>query len=305
MREYTKWSEFRPTGRKKALLIGIHYSGVAELSGPINDVAFIRYLLRSKFGFEKENILILTDVLVEFPGYKIRRPTRQGILDGMRWLVEGAMEGDSLWCSFSGHGKQIDDMSNDEIDGLDEAILPEDYATAGYILDDEIHDILVRGTPVGARLTALFDACHCGSGLDLPCEYNADGSYVYTGRRVSSTSQLIQPPHSHSGDVDKASGVVHMTNPETSSCNQVGEVILFSGCKDDQMSAENHNGASMTGVMTYTLIKALESNDYRYMNYKQMMECMTRSMRTVKGCEQQTPQFSTSIPFSLNSTFCI
>ena len=307
---WSKQSQFIPSGRRRALLIGIHYSGSAELRGPKHDVEFTRYLLRHKFGFQREDFRILMDREPDSYIGEIRQPTREEILDGMRWLVEGAQEGDSLWLSFSGHGAQIPDTSNDEPDGMDEAILPVDYATSSYIVDDEMHHILVRGTPRGARLTILFDACHCGSGMDLPCEYKLNGSFMYTGIKSSEESRLLRPAEALSWESEPPTGFVSMVQPEMCSHSRVGEVIMLSGCRDDQMSAENHNGASTTGVMTFLLIRALEWKEgpYGHMgvnNYLELIQHMTEVIKKVKGCQGQTPQISTSHPFDLTSPFYI
>lgn len=65
-------------------------------------------------------------------------PTRNNILEGMRWLVHGAKPHDSLFlhcmleddsilnflisnaCLDSGHGGQTPDLDGDEADGMDE-----------------------------------------------------------------------------------------------------------------------------------------------------------------------------------------
>ena len=80
--------------------------------------------------------------------------TRDNIIEGMLWLVEGAQPNDSLFfhysgrgfCSYfvfslgllfafllrrpsflSGHGSQSTDYDGDEVDGSDETICPVDY----------------------------------------------------------------------------------------------------------------------------------------------------------------------------------
>lgn len=83
----------------------------------------------------------------------------------MRWLVNGAKAGDSLFFHFSGHGGQAPAKQGDERDGLNETILPLDFRTAGQIEDDEINAVLVRPLPHGCKLHAVVDACHSGSGM--------------------------------------------------------------------------------------------------------------------------------------------
>lgn len=77
----------------------------------------------------------------------------------MRWLVWQAQPGDSLFFHYSGHGGQKRDLNGDEVDNMDETILPIDHdrGGGGEILDDEIHAIMVKTLPRGVRLTAVFD----------------------------------------------------------------------------------------------------------------------------------------------------
>lgn len=68
-----------------------------------------------------------------------KRPTKANILTTMKWLVDGAQPGDSLFFHYSGHGSQgkhtllfaisdaytlgtVRDADGDEEDGLDETI---------------------------------------------------------------------------------------------------------------------------------------------------------------------------------------
>jgi metacaspase-1 len=90
----------------------------------------------------------------------------------MQWLVRDAQPNDSLWFHYSGHGGQTkvglpvnmmrcqlnlcQDLDGDEDDGYDETIYPVDHETAGMIVDDLMHDIMVRSLPIGCRLTVSY-----------------------------------------------------------------------------------------------------------------------------------------------------
>ena len=164
-------------GNRKALFIGINYFNTqSELRGCINDVINIRQFVQSKYGFADSNITQLTDDQAEQAG----KPTRANIIQALHWLVAGCAPGDSLFLHYSGHGGSVKDVDGDEVDGMDETICPLDYAQAGQILDDELHDILVKSLPKGVRLTAIFDSCHSGSVLDLPFSYTIDGNLHIT-----------------------------------------------------------------------------------------------------------------------------
>ena len=60
------------------------------------------------------------------------------------------------------------DLNGDERDGKDETLIPVDYKTKGQITDDVVLSNLVLDVPAGAMLTAVIDACHSGTVLDLP-----------------------------------------------------------------------------------------------------------------------------------------
>jgi len=122
---------------------------------------------------DEENYLNATHVDAEkSASYQRGLATKQSILDGAHWLIDGAQDGDHLFFHYSGHGTQVKDVSGDEEgDGMDEAICPMDYTSKGLIVDDDLNAILVKNLPKGVRLTAILDCCHSGSGLDLPYFY--------------------------------------------------------------------------------------------------------------------------------------
>lgn len=147
--------------RRKALLIGVTYSktrGSLLLPGSVNDTRLMYRMLVERFGIKDEGVWVLTDEPIEV-GDRVRQfqPTRSNIMNGMRWLLHGSSDGDSLFFFFVGHGGQVRDTNGDELDGWDETLLPSDYPTAGQIVDDDLHKIMVRGLPTGARLTAVVD----------------------------------------------------------------------------------------------------------------------------------------------------
>ena len=135
-------------GNRKSLLIGINYKGTSgELRGCINDVKNVQTMITTKFKFPTDaaHMRVLTDDKTD----PKLLPTRQNIIDGMKWLIAGAKPGDSLFIHYSGHGAYAQDVrpDTDEADGQDETLVPCDYKTAGMIIDDEIFDIMVAPLP--------------------------------------------------------------------------------------------------------------------------------------------------------------
>jgi len=252
------------SGRKRAVLIGINYEGTkAALRGCHNDVQQMSHLLQAQYGFPSDSTRILTDA----NGPASSKPTRANILASARWLVEGVQPGDCLFFHFSGHGAQQEDPRGAEEDCMDETILPVDFQAAGQIIDDELFEVLCANLPSGAKLTAVMDCCHSGTGLDLPCNYDL---------------------HMRSWVEDD--------NP----CHSEGDVQLFSGCQDDQTSADVgtiYQAAS--GAMTTAFCDTLKSNPLP--TYPQLLDGLHQHL-SQRG-HTQRPQLTSSQKFSLNRGF--
>ncbi|GMF69629.1 unnamed protein product [Aspergillus oryzae] len=87
------------TGRRKALLIGINYAGQPNaLRGCINDVTNMSTFLHERYGYRREDMVILTDDQQN----PMSVPTKANILRAMQWLVKDAQRNDSLFIHFSG-----------------------------------------------------------------------------------------------------------------------------------------------------------------------------------------------------------
>lgn len=91
--------------RKKALLIGINYTGSQhELNGCINDTMNVRDFLVNERGFSdsKSDMIIMTDD-PENEGTSFW-PSGENMLAAFKWLTSYNEPGDSCWLSYSGHG---------------------------------------------------------------------------------------------------------------------------------------------------------------------------------------------------------
>ncbi|XWS35565.1 hypothetical protein CRYUN_Cryun20dG0008100 [Craigia yunnanensis] len=242
-------------GRKRAVICGISYRySRHELKGCINDAKCMRYLLINKFKFPEDSVLMLTEE--ETDPYRL--PTKQNMRMALYWLVQGCQPGDSLLFHYSGHGSRQRNYNGDEVDGYDETLCPLDFETQGMIVDDEINATIVRPLPRGVKLHAIIDACHSGTILDLPflCRMNRAGQYVWEDHRP-------------------ASGLWKGTSG--------GEVISFSGCDDDQTSADTSalSKITSTGAMTFCFIQAIERGHGD--TYGSILNAMRNTIRSVGG----------------------
>lgn len=311
---------WRPTGVRRALLVGIVYEGKAHLPGTLNDVQNIAKLLSSTAAFHRRNMVVLTDSNDPGVGGGVRTgpATRASILREMRALVSGASAGDSIFFHFSGHGSQVADKSSSggaaETDGMDETLVPSDWATpgsggGGMIVDDEIYQTLIEPIPEGVRLTACFDACHSGTAADLPHTFHATmkagagggaagGGPMYAVTKVDSLVEARTGRPLRSEKAAKRSG--HARGQGEDVTLPRGEALVFSACADSGTATGTSSLSSdgtPAGAMTYAFCKAMRSGGkqgWKDMTYTELLGRMTRTIH--KAAPDQEARLSVSMP---------
>ncbi|KAG2200326.1 hypothetical protein INT46_002366 [Mucor plumbeus] len=295
-------------GRKRALLIGINYFGTSnELKGCINDVHNIKAFLVQLYNFREADMVILTDDQAD-PRHV---PTKRNIIEAMQWLVRDSRPNDS------GHGGRMKDYDGDEDDGYDETIYPVDHSSYGQIVDDMMNDIMVRPLAPGSRLTAIFDSCHSGTALDLPYVYSTQGAIKESSFFKDAGNNLKSAGLAYvSGDPSRAissvmslgsrllnGGFGQSEEKKAFIRQQKGspaDVIMFSGCKDDQTSADASEAGRATGAMSWAITTALRQN--KNQSYLQLLNNIRQLL---KQKYQQRPQLSSSHPMDMNLLFII
>ncbi|KAH7085592.1 caspase domain-containing protein [Paraphoma chrysanthemicola] len=289
-------------GRRKALLIGINYFGQrGQLRGCINDVKNMSTYLNEFFGYKREDMVTLTDDQQN----PMSQPTKANILRAMHWLVKDARPNDSLFFHYSGHGGQTKDLDGDEDDGYDEVIYPVDFRTAGHIVDDEMHRIMVGSLQPGVRLTAIFDSCHSGSALDLPYIYSTQGVLKEPNLAKEAGQGLLGIVSSYArGDIGSMIGGATSLFKKAINGDDVrkknlrtktspADVIMWSGSKDQQTSADASIGGEATGAMSWAFITSLRKNPNQ--SYVQLLNSIRDEL---EGKYQQKPQLSCSHPLN-------
>jgi hypothetical protein len=162
-----------------------------------------------------------------------------------------------VFISYSGHGTQVADANGDETDGKDEGICPSDFGSNGVITDDILRDRLAQ-FPACTTVCFLCDACHSGSMLDL------QHTYVGTIDTITSTNSLAN------------------------------KVVMISGCRDNQTSADAYDQSAgmFTGAMTSAMLKSLKNVPASRTNVITLVTEMRKVLRT--GGYAQFPVLSTS-----------
>jgi hypothetical protein len=155
----------------------------SNLDGSLNDIASIRQLLITRFGFRDADVHVLSEA----------QATREGIRSAIRrYLADAASAGDISFFYYAGHGSQMKNSKSPEADKLDETIVPSDaLAGALDVRDKELARDFMEVIRKGVILTAIFDSCHSGSvarGLsrwdklrDLPPDHAHDAADDYKG----------------------------------------------------------------------------------------------------------------------------
>ena len=223
---------------RNALCVGINqyqHFPAANLNGCVNDALNMMSLLKEVLGFEDSDITLLTD----------QAATKLNIMHELRRMVDGALSGryNHLVFSFSGHGTQVPDLNLDEFDRADEAFCPYDLAPLGsqwdrdhLIVDDELHDLLVR-LPSSILLEVFLDTCHSGAGLRA-----AD---LLMDRRP----RYLPPPSVEAfRDIEfRRAQPAHQKLLEKG----LSHHILWTGCKESQTAADAFIRGDWHGAFTW------------------------------------------------------
>jgi hypothetical protein len=183
-----------------------------------------------------------------------KKATRNNILEGFKNLLMNCQAGDFLFFVYSGHGSYAIDRNGDEKDGRDELIVSCDLQS---ILDDELKALIQTYLKADVTLFALFDSCFSGSVLDLKYQFMDSLDY---DKFTENSKQL-----------------------ETQ-----GNVIMISGCTDNQTAADAVFGGKAAGAMTWSLLESLKQKPN--FNWRELVKTMRDLLKTSQFT--QIPQFS-------------
>ena len=214
---------------KRALLVGIdkYATPGCDLNGCVNDVEDVYDLLVNNYGFEPDNIRVLTD----------ERATKQNIMERLQWMISVSEEGDEAIYYHSGHGSQIRDRNGDELsDWKDECLITHDHNWDNPLIDDDIARFF-KQKKEGAFLTMVCDTCHSGT---------------VTRSFGEAVPRFLTPPF----DIEARSIKRELSGKSIGARSGKEESqghVLLSGCKENQTSKETRIDRQTRGVMTYNL----------------------------------------------------
>ncbi|KAI4201122.1 MAG: hypothetical protein LQ350_003436 [Teloschistes chrysophthalmus] len=311
----------RPTSRqKKSLLIGINYQGQAHaLQGCRQDVRNMsQFLISRGYPSDERSMVVLADDRPE-PFY----PTGANILAAMDWLVSSP--GTQCFLHYSGHGGQVKDPDGDRASGFDDTIVPVDYQTHGQLDSDTLHRHLVSKLHPTSTLFVVFDCCHSGSAIELPFVYRPDaegnvnlmdnvkeGLHLmqaaqhllqggFSANKIGEAKQLFAGAQSffqglkHRGEGTADEEGLDEEKFMEDWVHEGKSVFMFSGCRDDQTSADANIGGSHVGAMSWALLETLYSRPGQ--SYIQVLQ---NTRQLLEGKYQQVPQLSVGTKVDLD-----
>lgn len=283
-----------------------------------------QFLSYKGYSSDQQNQVILRDDR-QGPFY----PSGQNILAAMDWLV--SEPGCSCFLHYSGHGGQVRDPTGDRASGYDDTIVPVDYEQKGQIDSDTLHRHLVSALHPTSTLFVVFDCCHSGSAIELPFVYRSDAEGNVTMvdnaklgmQLLGQATSLIQGGFSM-GKLSQARQLLAGANTFFQSLKHgqqqgqeagVGEerfqedwvsehkfVTMFSGCRDDQTSADASIEGSNVGAMSWAFLQTMKQNPNP--TYLETLR-MTRQFLQ-QGKYQQIPQLSIGFKeLQLEQPLCI
>lgn len=150
--------------------------------------------------------------------------------------------------------------------------------------DDELHAIMVRPLPVGCRLTALFDSCHSGTVLDLPYIYAASGKILEPDVAANVGSGLEKALRAYAkGNIMDVAKDVMATMTQAQRVQRAQEitirtrssgadVVMFSGCKDSETSADTYEAHKATGALSHAWVTVFDK--WPAMTYLQLLNAL-------------------------------
>lgn len=232
----------------RALLVAAHgYTSESKWSdlgeSTLTDMQLVRVALVEK-GVPNENIFILDS-----------GATKQAIVNAIEnILIPSLKKGDVVMFHFSGHGYQIPDNNKDELDGLDEALVPINAKNDGgrkkdqsyydnYLRDDDLNKLIEEiRTALGPNgdLFVTIDACHSGTSTRGMGPARGAVRLDLNTYENSETDENWEP---------------------VSERKDLSNMVAFFASSQSQLNSEYQEGELSCGSLSFALSKAISSSN--------------------------------------------
>ncbi|NER80436.1 MAG: DUF4384 domain-containing protein [Leptolyngbya sp. SIO1D8] len=267
----------QPSTGKLALLIGInHYpDSITNLYGCANDVRLQYELLVHRYGFNPQDILIVTDARsapsLDLAAREIiPSATRQTIIDAFQdHLIDQAKPEDVVIFHYSGHGSFVEDphpidystspdflnlSSYEAFEGLDGTLVPTDALASDG--DKIVNDImgstlfLLSKALKTDNVTMVLDSCHSGGGVRGNLTYRAVDRQLGGGHAPSAAELAFQ---------ETLMAQLDLTREQVQAQRQAGIAtgVAMGSARAYQLAAEKPYEGFQAGIFTYLLTRYL------------------------------------------------
>lgn len=187
---------------------------------------------------------------------------------------------------YSGHGSQVRDPTGNRPSGVLDTICPVDFKHRGQIDSDTLHRHLVTQLPPNSTLFVILDCCHSGSALELPFVYRSDDDgninvidNIKEGMHLMgqasdlfgggfSFNKMAEAQDLYAGATSFFRSFKHMGESQAPGLGQDSNyaayeqehkmVTMFSGCRDDQTSADANIGGMSEGAMSWAFLETMK-----------------------------------------------
>lgn len=296
---------------KKALIIANRYICFEKINPDMvltathKDASRLRRLLIERFGYKKEDIVVLMDtpedknllVTMGLDSNDNFAPTRDNIIKAMENLVAEAQPGDRFVFHFSGHGGQIQNYDGTEEDGYDEVIYPSDVVhpfeedlVDNFIIDDDIKRILVDRLPPKSRLVIIFDCCHSGTAADLPNTNDDFCPATPLTARIAASQSLgiaLNPGFTSTFTITPSVQGKEILSTRFTDSISMPYVTSWSACKDNQQTFEDEGKG---GIFGRAFVRALAKKPRQ--KHSELLRSVTRELTKItKRANEGREQF--------------
>lgn len=230
--------------RKRAFMVGIsHY-----------DTALTGYQWNNINGVEDVNLL---SPILKKQGFYLttlldEQATYDNITRQLNIFVNKTKKGDIVYLHFSSHGQPVEDISGDEEDGWDEAIVPIDayklykkgiYEGKKHLTDDQLNkNIKKLREKIGPSgfLYVIIDACHAGTS-----SRTNDDTVRGTKIGFTANNKVFKP------------SISKKSHYEVEASTKLANVLFVEACRADQVNTEIKVGNKSYGPLSYNIAQTL------------------------------------------------
>jgi metacaspase-1 len=184
-----------------------------------------------------------------------REATRERVTNEISNAADALQAEDFFILSYSGHGGQVPDFNDEEVDAQDDTWCLYD----AQLVDDEIYTLLAKFAE-GVRVLVFSDSCHSGTITKLAYyEGTVKGRSVI--HSASEVAYRFMPPEvtlpTYRNNKDFYNDILKNLQPQSREQARAS-ILLFSGCQENQLSADG----DFNGLFTAQLLRVWREGSF-------------------------------------------